>query len=745
VKQHLVRILLGFAITLFFIGHVIGWYTVGFIDQVDNIIYDARLRLTAPGRADPQIVILDIDERSLAEVGGWPWSRALMARLVDKLFDDYGIAVLGFDVVWAEPDMSSGVAAIDALARAELKDAREFQSAYRRLRPRLDYDAAFATSLKNRPVVLGYYLSSEAPAVRVNMLPPPVLGKGAFSGRDVPLTRWSGYTGNLAPYVQNAFGAGHFNPIVDDDGAVRRVPLLAELDGQYYEAFSLALVRTLLALEQADRKPPEVRPGFPRSGEAGGYSRLEWLTVGRLTIPVDEQAAALVPYAGRRGTVHYLSLADVLAGRVESARLKGKVAIIGASAPGLLDLRSTPVDKVYPGVEIHANLVSGMYHGALKSKPGYMLGAEVAFVTLGGLVLSLLIPVLSAPFATMAAALGLGLITWIDLALWSEAGIVLPLAASVLMTAFIYSTSMAYGYFVEDRIKRRVAARFGQYVPPELVDRIVANPDLAHMEPKAAELTILFADVRGFTGISEALAPEELREYINQYLTDMSRIIRSGYRGTLDKYIGDAIMAFWGAPVEDPQHARNGVLAALDMQRECRVLNKKLTGRGWPALEIGVGVNTGSVRVGDMGSQVRRAYTAMGDAVNVASRLEARTKHYGVGILVGEATRAAANDVVFREIDRIKVKGRDTALTVYAPIGLESEVGPDRRGELRLWGEALGAYRARAWDDAEAKLEALRRADPSCRLYAVFSERIAELRRHPPAAGWDGVTVFAEK
>ena len=676
-KQHLVRILLGFAITLFFLGHVVGWYTVGFIDQVDNIIYDARLRTTAPGRADPQVVILDIDERSLAEVGRWPWSRALMARLVNKLFDDYGIVALGFDVVWAEPDTSSGVATIDALAGTELKDAREFQSAYRRLRPRLDFDAEFAASLKHRPVVLGYYLSSEAPAVRVNALPPPVLPKDAFSGRDVPLTHWSGYTGNLAPYVESAAGAGHFNPIVDDDGVVRRVPLLAEIDGQYYEAFSLALVRTLLALEEGNRKPPEVRPGFPPS--AGGYSRLEWLTVGRLTIPVDEQAAALVPYAGRRGTVPYVSLADVLAGRVEAARLKGKLAIIGASAPGLLDLRSTPVDKVYPGVEIHANLVSGMYHGALKMKPGYMLGAEVAFVLLGGLVLSLLIPMLSAPLATVAAALGLGLITWIDVALWTEVGVVLPLAASVLMTVLIYSTSMAYGYFIEDRIKRRVAARFGQYVPPEVVDRIVANPDLAHMEPKAAELTILFADVRGFTGISEALAPEELREYINQYLTDMSRIIRSGHRGTLDKYIGDAIMAFWGAPVEDPRHASHGVLAALEMQRECKVLNRCLvtmievvfahegtidkfmgdsimahfgetpSGRdpaqravacalelqlamdalnhdqrhsALPELYLGIGINTGPALVGTLGSELYQAHTVIGEEVNLAARIE---------------------------------------------------------------------------------------------------------------------------
>jgi adenylate cyclase len=276
-------------------------------------------------------------------------------------------------------------------------------------------------------------------------------------------------------------------------------------------------------------------------------------------------------------------------------------------------------------------------------------------------------------------------------------------------------------------------------VPPEVVDQIVADPDLADMEPKAAELTILFADIRGFTGISEALSPEQLREYINQYLTDMSAIIRSRYRGTLDKYIGDAIMAFWGAPVEDAQHARNGVRAALAMQRECKVLNEKMTARGWPALAIGVGVNTGSVRVGDMGSQVRRAYTAMGDAVNVASRLEGRTKHYGVGILVGEATRNAVSDIAFREVDRIKVKGKDAAITIYEPIEAV------RDEELRLWNEVLRAYRARQWDVAETGLSELQRMDPECRLYRGFAVRIAALRRDPPPADWDGVTVFSEK
>jgi adenylate cyclase len=313
------------------------------------------------------------------------------------------------------------------------------------------------------------------------------------------------------------------------------------------------------------------------------------------------------------------------------------------------------------------------------------------------------------------------------------------------MVAFLYTMNMSYGYFVESRSKRQFTELFGQYVPPELVDRMAADPGKYSMLPRAADLTILFSDVRGFTSISEALKPEDLREYINEYLTDMSGIIRGRYRGTLDKYIGDAIMAFWGAPVDDPQHARNGVLAALYMQRECEVLNARFAARGWPELKIGVGLNTGHVRVGDMGSQVRRAYTVMGDAVNIASRLEGRTKHYGVGILVGEATREGASDVLFREIDRIRVKGKDTPVTIFEPLGLVGDAAAQQHEELRAWDEMLAAYRGRRWDEADARLAWLRSRDPGHGLYALYAGRIAEYRSAPPPQDWDGVTAFDEK
>jgi adenylate cyclase len=683
--------------------------------------------MSMPRGVDPRLVILDIDEKSLGEIGRWPWNRRLMAELVDKLFDRYGIAVLGFDIVWAERDPSSGMETLDTLARGELKGNAEFQRAYGMARPQLDFDRRFAASMKDRPVVLGYYFNLDEGAVKANTLPRPVLPKGTFEGRRVFFPKNHGYTGNLPIFVDSAAGAGHINPRVDFDGVLRRVPLLNEYQGEYYEALSLAMARALLA-RLSGGAPPPVEPGFPPDDP-----NLEWLRVGALQIPVDAEAAALVPYRPR-GDFRYVSLADVLKDRVAPELLKNKIAIVGTTAPTLQDMRSTPVADVYPGVEIHANMLAGILDEAVKQRPLYVVGAEVALLLIGGVMFAFLIPRLSALWATLATALGIALIAGFNFVVW-QGGLVLPLAASVLIAAAIYVLNMAYGYFIESRSKRQIEDRFGEYAPPEIVREMARNPGRYSMKPKTAELTILFSDIRGFTGISESLAPEALREYINEYLTEMSMIIRSRHRGTLDKYIGDAIMAFWGAPLDDPQHARNAVLAALDMQKRVQPINETFAARGWPPLAIGVGVNSGTVRVGDMGSRIRRAYTAMGDAVNVASRLEGRTKAYGVGILVGEATRSRVQDVVFREIDRIKVKGKDEAITIYEPLA------EGKNGELLAWEEALRAYRAREWDAAEAVLARL----PQRGLYDVYLKKIQEKRRQPPPADWNGITVFEEK
>jgi len=729
---------------LFFVGHAARFYHIGFINRLDDIIYDARMRLTMPGTLDPRIVILDIDEKSLQRVGRWPWSRDIMARLIDELFEKYHVALVGFDVVFAEADYSSGIRALDKLAQHQLKDVPQFQELYARMRPELDNDELFAQAIKGRPVVLGYYFNSEKDARRTGAIPAPVLPKGTFAGRSIGFTSWRGYGGNLPQFQRNAAAGGHFNPVVDDDGVVRRVPMLAELDGGYYESLSLAMVRTLIALGDGG-KFPGVEPGFaPDSMFNEGYSGLEWLQVGPLRIPVDDTASALIPFRGAKFSFPYVSLADVLSGHVEPQRLRGKIVLVGATAPGLLDLRSTPVDSVYPGVEIQANLIAGMIDGALKQKPPYMLGAEVLLLMLAGVLLAMLIPMLSAVWATSVSLVAASLIVALDFTIWTQANMVLPLASTLLMIVTLYTVNMAYGYFVESRSKRQFTELFGQYVPPELVDKMARDPGKYSMEGKEDVLTVLFSDVRGFTTISESLSAKDLSAYINDYLTSMSLVIRAN-RGTLDKYVGDAIMAFWGAPVEDSAHARNGVLTALEMQRRAVTLNEEFRSNGWPEFHIGIGVNSGRMRVGDMGSRLRKAYTVMGDPVNLGARLEGITKRYGVGILVGEDTRKAIDDIVFREVDRVQVKGKDGAVAIFEPLGLESEVGEGVYDEIRLWSQCLRYYRAQDWDQAEVALLNLQRMRPGCQLYQVYVDRIGGFRRDPPGPDWDGVTRFETK
>jgi adenylate cyclase len=321
---------------------------------------------------------------------------------------------------------------------------------------------------------------------------------------------------------------------------------------------------------------------------------------------------------------------------------------------------------------------------------------------------------------------------------------VMPVATALLLVGTMFVVNIIWGYLFEYRKGRAMVNLFGEYVAPELVAEMAANPNNYSMEGESRELTVLFADVRGFTTISEGLDPNTLREYINIYLTAMSENIR-GNRGTLDKYIGDAVMAFWGAPVTLPDHAARAVATALQMQATAKTLSADFLARGWPELKIGIGLNTGEMRVGDMGSKIRRAYTVMGDAVNLSSRLEGITKVYGVGITVGEGTRRAAPAFAYRELDRVRVKGKNEPVPIFEPIALESELDENSRSMLQKWHTALGLVRSQQWDDAETLLNELHAQAPGDLLYTLYLERIAYYREHPPAMDWDGVTTFETK
>lgn len=730
-KKHATRIVVGVLFLVVLIFHAAKIFEFDFLTHLEARSYDLRLNLTMPNTVDNRVVIVDIDEKSLAEEGRWPWSRDRMALLMDKLFDRYQISVLGFDVVFAEKDESSGLKVLQKLAREELKEIAPFQTALTKLKSKLDRDQLFANAIKGRRIVLGYYFSSQDVS---GVLPPPVFPKGVFKNKPIHFTQWGGYGANLPELQASAASAGHFNTDPDIDGVSRRVPMLAEYNGAYYESLSLAMTRVLLG-------SPPVVAGFPGGADS---TSLEWLQIGPLKIPVDARVRALVPFRGKQASFKYIPAADVLRDRIPMEDLKNKIVLIGTSAPGLLDLRVTPVSVVYPGVEIHANLIAGMLDQNIKEMPPYILGGEVVLLLLIGLLLAWILPFqspLKASVISLSILLG---VVILNLSVWQYLHLVLPIATSLFLIMGLFALNMSYGFFVETRLKRQITGRFGQYVPPALVDEMAQNPENFSMEGESRELTVVFSDVRNFTTISEKMDPRELSQLMNDFLTPLTEVIYK-YRGTIDKYMGDCIMAFWGAPLPDAQHARHALLAGMEMHEKLKELQPKFKEKGWPELRIGIGLNTGRMSVGNMGSKVRVAYTVMGDAVNLASRLEGITKEYGVGIVVGEATKAAVTDFIFRELDRVRVKGKTEPIAIFEPLGAEGQVDKEILSDAKIFSQALKLYRAQNWDMAELQLLNLQKSSPDSKLYALYLERIKYFRANPPGDHWDGVFEFKAK
>ncbi|WP_291011225.1 adenylate/guanylate cyclase domain-containing protein [Hydrogenophaga sp.] len=745
-RQHGARIAVTLIPLILAVLHAIGLAPMGVLQRLDHLIYDTRLRATMPATLDERVVIVDIDEKSLAEVGRWPWSRDHIAQLVDTLFDQLGIALLGFDTVFAEPDNSSGLRQLQRLAQGELAEQPGFAAAVQSLAPQLDHDARLARALQGRPVVLGYYFTSDREAHRSGTLPEPVMQASDLQGRSILATRWDGFGANIAPLVAAAPRAGFFNAITAPDGVVRSLPLLAEHDGRYYESLSLAMFRLLLG-------SPTVQPGFPANRLLPrNYLSLESVRLVQgtttLAIPVDERLSALIPFRGpggpQGGSFTYVSASDVLAGRLARDQLRNKIVLVGTTAPGLLDLRVTPVGEAYPGVETHANLIASLLDGELVSQPDYALGYELVVLVAAGLMLALVLPLLSAWRAVVLSLGVVAAVVGLNLWLYLGPGLVLPLASALVMIGFAFALNMSYGYFVESRAKRELAQLFGTYVPPVLVEEMVKDPASYSMQATTRELTVMFCDMRGFTALSESMEPAQLQALLNTVFSRLTQVIRE-HRGTIDKYMGDCVMAFWGAPVDMPDHAAQAVAAALDMARAVDALNREHAAQGLPAIGVGIGLNTGAMCVGDMGSDVRRSYTVIGDAVNLASRLEGLCRVYGVDVIASDSTRAQASGWVWQELDRVRVKGKASSVTVYTPWGVGPDLPPVQAQEMQRWNQALQAWRSQDWPTCEAVLAQLQRQNEKKVLYRLYAQRVASLKVLPMDPAWDGTTTFETK
>ncbi len=718
------------------LAHAWGLVPLGFLTAMESFAYDLRLTLTMPHTRDERVVIVDLDERSLSQVGQWPWPRDRVAQLIDQLFAHYNARVVGFDIVFAEPDSFGGLSTLEALAVGELRDNQPFLAQMPRLREELDYDAKFSDAVQGRNVVMGYVFQRCPSSAPAGMLPASVADA---AGLNIDFFSPCAFTANI-PQLQRAAAAGGFfdNPALDRDGAFRRVPLVQRYGGVLYESFALAVTRAAIGLprlEFAFFSGPE----GPRDG-----LDLEWLQLGSLRLPVDEHASVLVPYRGRQGAFPYVPALDVLEGTAPLYPLQGAIVLIGSSAAGLRDLKVTPVGEAFPGVEVHANIITGILDQRIMHSPPYLKGIEVSVLVILALLMTAVMQQGKLARAALFTVFLLVSAITLNMQLWVRTGVVVPLASPLLLIGTLFFAQLIFNYMGEIRAKGLLSSLFGQYVPPELVAEMARDPRRVSPQVDSREMTVMFTDIRGFTGISETLAPRELSRLMNEFLTPMTRVIHRS-RGTIDKYIGDSIMAFWGAPLPDEEHAHQALVAAMEMVGVMRDLRPHFIDRGWPPLEIGIGLNTGLMRVGNMGSQFRQAYTVMGDAVNLGSRLEGLTKEYGVSMAVGQSTVAAAPKFAFLELDRVRVKGKDEPVAVFEPLGRTEELAAQIHEMISAHHRALHAYRERDWDRAEQAFFALRQAHPERRIFGLYLERIANHRSAPPAEAWDGIASFAAK
>ncbi|VAW52305.1 Adenylate cyclase [hydrothermal vent metagenome] len=732
--QRIIRYALSLLLTLVFLLHVGDVFNIPALTNLENQAYDSRLKLTLPKHVDKQVVIIDIDEKSLNEIGQWPWNRNILAKINDILFDYYQIKTIGYDIVFAEQDIDEGTKLLAEMANGPLQGNSEFIEEYHRVISSLQHDQQFAKSLKNRKTVMGFVMNTD---FTKGALPEEITKLNKKTQNQLAIYNAEGYTANLKILQQNAFSGGFFNNRqLDDDGVFRRVPLLQTYDNKLYESFALALVR-------AATGSPAIEMVVGTNKNSGDLF-LEWISVGEMDIPVDHYSGVLVPYIGKQKSFQYISAVDVINKKIDKNILDGKITLFGTSAPGLLDLRTIPLEARYPGVEVHANIIQGILDGRMLHAPGYTKGYEFILICFIGIALTFTLPMLSALYSTLLIFSSIALLIATNFYAWTNIQLVLPIASPVLLVVMLFALQMTYGFFIESRGKRQLAHLFGQYVPPELVDEMSEKMEEINLDGEIREMSVLFSDVRDFTSISETLEPKELTDYINAFLTPITKVIHDN-RGTIDKYMGDAVMAFWAAPLEDNQHALHALNAGISIIESMKQLRKKFSEKQWPEIYVGVGINTGDMNVGNKGSEFRVDYTVLGDAVNLGSRLEGLTKFYCVDIITSEFTKHAVPEYEYRELDLVKVKGKDKPVRIYEPLGLLESVDKAERKLLKQFHIGIKQYRAQNWDAAEREIFGLSQLDPERKIYKIYMDRIMHYRENPPATNWDGSFTHTSK
>lgn len=697
---------------------------------------DARNRLfdlyqrAAPRIYDPELPVrvVDVDETSLARIGQWPWPRATVARLVERL-NGLGAGAIAFDMVFSEPDRLDPTAVVPLLpagVRGEVEAA---------LAGRPSNDAQLAGTLAASPSVLGAVLTG----AKTGAAYPAKWGLA--SAGDDPLAfvpRFSGAVVPLPALAAAAQGIGALNWLPDRDQVVRRVPILLGLDG--------ALVPGLAAeaLRVAQGASTYVVKSSNASGNEafGAQTGITAIRIGSIEVPTDSMGEVRVrfsPSDPRR----FLSAAAVLDGTVGREAVEGRILLVGTSAAGLMDTRATPLDAAVPGVEVQAQVIEHIVSGANLVRPDWARGAEMVLTGLLGLALALVLPRISALAAGVAGAVVLGALAGGAWLAFTRLDLLLDPMGPGAAVLGVYIMGVLALYRDEQQQKKWVRSVFGRFVSPKVVERLAEHPERLVLGGETREITILFCDLRDFTSLSETMDAQALTRFMNAYLTPMTEVVLA-HGGTIDKYIGDAIMAFWNAPMDDAAHARNAALCALAMSARLDALNEtwraqaQAAGRAFSPVRCGIGLATGPCCVGNLGSEQRLEYSCLGDDVNLASRIEGATKSMRVDILVSEATREAAGDLAFLEADLLMLKGKSRASQLYLLAGDATFAAAPAFEALRAGHDALmTAYGSGTYAQALPLAEALAAQAPSrlSRFYGLYAERCRSASAAPAAAG----------
>ncbi|MDP2681554.1 MAG: adenylate/guanylate cyclase domain-containing protein [Deltaproteobacteria bacterium] len=675
-----------------------------FIEGVDRTAGDARFKARGEAATADEVIIVAIDEKSVNELGRWPWPRTTMARLIDNLAP---AKVVGLDIVFSEPET-------------------------------LERDNALGNAVKKAGnVVLGYFLREEATnepdkkAINQINRSKIKIVKMLESTSSVPIVDLPGIETNIPVIGKDASGFGLFNIIPDgNDGILRRSQIIFLYKGDIYPSLALEALRKYLKGDVVLQIAP--------------YG-VDGLSINDRELPVDEGGSFQLNFYGKGGTFKTYSAVDIIKGRLPIEAIKGKIVFVGATEKGIYDLRVTPLDPIYPGVEVHATVAANVLQKRFLIHDSRVVALDIFFIIFLSVGLCASLTWVHRTFISLIIFLAfLSLHTAVNFYLFYSYNLVASAIYPFIGISLSYLLAEAYRNIVVESKGRYLKKAFGTYVSPDLVSEILKDPDRLKLGGEKKEITILFSDIRGFTSLSEKLTPEKLVAVLNEYLSPMTRIVLEE-KGTLDKYIGDAIMVICNAPIDLPDHPQKGCKIAIRWIKELEKLNGDWKEKGYPSIAIGIGINTGDAVVGNMGADLRFDYTAIGDNVNLASRLEGMNKTYGTAIIVSESTqRLTTNDFLFRELDMVRVKGKETPVAIYELMDLLP--GDVLKKELaNSFAEALSLYKSRMFEEAKSGFDAILDKFPKDGPSALYAQRCLDCLKLPPPSDWDGVYVAKTK